>query len=239
MAVFRPFQALRPKRQMAQQTAALPYDVMNEEEAREMTEEAPLSFLHIDRAEVDFPRGVDPYSQDVYQKAAENLNRLEQEGVYVQDPVPGFYLYREKKGNSVQTGIVGCASVEDYENDVIRKHELTRKEKEEDRIRHVAACQAHTGPIFLTCPYPEELKKIVAEWIDSHEPEYDWWMTGNSAGGSRKSCSRCLPCILQTAITAPLRLSGWGRKCGRPEERHIRAKKNLIIFCRFFFRQRS
>lgn len=174
MAVFRPFQALRPKRQMAQQTAALPYDVMNEEEAREMTEEAPLSFLHIDRAEVDFPRGVDPYSQDVYQKAAENLNRLEQEGVYVQDPVPCFYLYREKKGNSVQTGIVGCASVEDYENDVIRKHELTRKEKEEDRIRHVAACQAHTGPIFLTCPYPEELKKIVAEWIDSHEPEYDF-----------------------------------------------------------------
>lgn len=174
MAVFRPFAALRPDSRLAEEAAALPYDVMNEEEAREMAKDAPRSFLHIDRAEIDFPRGTDPYSGQVYQKAAANLKALEKEGVYRRDPVPSYYLYREQKGKQVQTGIVGCASVEDYRKGVIRRHELTRREKEEDRVRHVKACGAHTGPIFLTCAYPAALREITESWTASHAPACDF-----------------------------------------------------------------
>lgn len=174
MAVFRPFAALRPIPDMASAAAALPYDVMNQEEARSMAEGKPNSFLHIDRAEIDFPEGVDPYSDAVYEKAAENLKRMETEGIYKQDSSPSYYIYREKKGNFRQTGIVGCASVDDYLNGTIKKHELTRREKEEDRIRHVRTCQAHTGPVFLTCVYPERLLEIMDAWVNDHAPEYDF-----------------------------------------------------------------
>lgn len=174
MAVFRPFAALRPSNELAGQVAALPYDVMNEAEAREMVKDKPYSFLHIDRAEIDFPEGIDPYSEKVYEKAAANLKKWEEIGVYRQDETPCYYIYQEKKGDSLQTGIVGCASVEDYQRGIIKKHELTRKEKEEDRIRHVSTCQAHTGPIFLTCPYPEVLQRLMASWMQEHSPVYDF-----------------------------------------------------------------
>ncbi|MGI6070387.1 MAG: DUF1015 domain-containing protein [Blautia sp.] len=174
MATLEPFAALRPCAQAAREAAALPYDVMNEEEARQMAEGKPYSFLHVDRAEIDCPAGTDPYSDAVYEKAAENLRRLEDEGVYVQDPIPSYYIYREMTGRTSQTGIVGCASVDEYLDGTIKKHELTRREKEEDRIRHVAACKAHTGPIFLTCVYPKRLQELIHTWMEEKKPVYDF-----------------------------------------------------------------
>lgn len=174
MATFQPFAALRPNCEAASQAAALPYDVMNQEEARQMAAGKPYSFLHVDRAEIDCPVGTDPYSDEVYEKAAANLQQMESGGIYIQDEHPSYYIYRETTKHSSQTGIVGCASVDEYLNGTIKKHELTRREKEEDRIRHVAACQAHTGPIFLTCAYPLRLQELIAAWTRTNEPVYDF-----------------------------------------------------------------
>ena len=149
MAIFRPFCAVRPSREKAAEVAALPYDVMSSKEARVICNDAPLSFLHVDKAEVDLPEGVDLYSDEVYRKAADNLKALIESGVLIRDNDRCFYLYQEIMDGRSQTGVVGCASVDDYRNGVIKKHELTVQEKEEDRVRHVDACNANTGLIFL------------------------------------------------------------------------------------------
>ena len=130
MAVFQPFCAVRPKPQYARDVAALPYDVMNSEEAREAVQGKPLSFLHVDKAEIDLPRDVDPYDDSVYAKARENLLALSENGYLLQDAAPCFYLYRQIMDGRSQTGLVGCASIDDYLNDVIKKHEFTRADKE-------------------------------------------------------------------------------------------------------------
>ena len=143
MAVLRPFAAIRPVPELAEQVAALPYDVMNSEEARQMVKGNPYSFLHVDRAEIDLDPSIDPYDSRVYEKAAENLQRMIREGVYQQDPHPCYYLYRQVMNGHAQTGVVGCASIDDYLHNHIKKHELTRAEKEEDRIRHVDVCNAN------------------------------------------------------------------------------------------------
>lgn len=150
MTVFKPFRAWRPATHLADQVAALPYDVMNEAEAREMTKDHPNTFLRIDRAEVNLPEGVDIHSAEVYQEARRLLDQKIAEGVYVEDGVPGYYVYRLIWKGRAQTGLVGLLSVEDYENDVVKKHEFTRAEKELDRINHVQTTEAHTGPIFIT-----------------------------------------------------------------------------------------
>ena len=149
MSIFRPFQAIRPKKEYADRVAALPYDVMNSREAAEMVQGNPYSFLHVDKAEIDLPAGTDLYSDEVYAKAAENLEKLVADGICEREEKPCLYLYRQVMNGRPQTGIVGCASIDDYINNVIKKHENTRADKEADRIRHVDTCNANTGPIFL------------------------------------------------------------------------------------------
>lgn len=174
MAVFKPFAAVRPVPELAERVAALPYDVMNREEAWQMAEGNPYSFLHVDRAEIDLDPSVDPYDPQVYRKAADNLEGMIRQGVLRQDAQPCFYLYRQVMDGRAQTGVVGCASIDDYLENHIKKHELTREEKEQDRIRHVDVCGAHTGPIFLTCRPQEGLDQTVAAWSREHAPVYDF-----------------------------------------------------------------
>ena len=173
MAIFRPFKALRPAKEYASKVAALPYDVMNSEEAKEMVKGNPYSFLHIDKAEIDLPAGTDLYSNEVYLKAADNLKKSEENGVMINDEKPCFYVYRQIMNGREQTGLVGCASVDDYINNRIKKHELTRADKEADRIRHVDTCDANTGPIFLCYKENSDITAL----IDQHkanEPVYDF-----------------------------------------------------------------
>ncbi len=174
MAVFRGFRAFRPSADKQALIPALPYDVMNGDEAREMVKDNPFSFLHVDKAEIDLPSGTDIYDDAVYEKAKENLLKLENTGALVQDKVNCFYIYRQVMNGRAQTGIAGCASIDDYMNNVIKKHEHTLAKKEVDRIRHVDTCNANTGPIFLTYRKNNKINNIVNEWVDRHEPVYDF-----------------------------------------------------------------
>ena len=173
MAVFKPFKALRPTKEYASKVAALPYDVMNSEEAREMVKGNPYSFLHIDKAEIDLPDGTYLYSDEVYQKAKENLEKAEADGIMATDEAPCFYVYRQIMNGREQTGLVGCAWVDDYIENRIKKHELTRADKEADRIRHVDTCNANTGPIFLCYKGQKEISAIIGKYKEN-QPEYDF-----------------------------------------------------------------
>lgn len=173
MAVFKPFKALRPVTEYADKVAALPYDVMNSAEAKEMTVGNPHSFLHVDKAEIDLPDGTDLYSDEVYAKAAENLKNLEANGICTMDKTPCFYIYRQIMNGREQTGLVGCAWVDDYIENRIKKHELTRADKEADRIRHVDTCDANTGPIFLCYRGNDKVNEIIEEQKKS-SPVYDF-----------------------------------------------------------------
>lgn len=174
MAVFRAFQALRPIQEKAADVAALPYDVVNREEAKKIGDENPFSFLHVDRPEMDLEPGIDLYDERVYEKARENLMEMEKKGILVQDKTSCYYIYELVRKGKTQIGIVGCASIDDYRNGVVKKHELTREDKEQDRIHHVDSCNANTGPIFLACRYPENLLKLMNEWKTSHKAVYDF-----------------------------------------------------------------
>lgn len=174
MAVFKSFKAFRPSVENQSLIPALPYDVMNSKEAREMVKGNPLSFLHVDKAEVDLDENVDLYSQQVYDKAKENLLNLEKTGALIQDEKPCFYIYKQIMDGREQIGLVGCASIDDYENNVIKKHEFTLAKKEQDRVNHVDTCDANTGPIFLTYKNKENISNAVSTWIDSHKPVYDF-----------------------------------------------------------------
>ena len=174
MAVLKPFKAVRPKDEYASQVGALPYDVMNSEEAREMVKDKPYSFLHVDKAEVDLPQGIDIYSAEVYEKAKENLDALSEKGICKQDKKPMLYIYRQIMLGREQTGIVGCTAVDDYINNVIKKHEFTRADKEADRIRHVDTLDANTGPIFLTHRENKTVSDITENWKKTHTPCYDF-----------------------------------------------------------------
>ena len=178
MAIFRPFKAVRPLPEYADKVAALPYDVMNSEEAREMVKGNPYSFLHVDKAEIDLPIGTDLYSQTVYNKAVENLKKLESDGICEQDRTENIYIYRQIMNGRSQMGLVGCVSIDDYMNNIIKKHELTRADKEQDRINHVDYCDANTGPIFLTYRDNAEISSAVAAWQAEHEPVYDFVSDG-------------------------------------------------------------
>ena len=174
MAIFQAFQALRPTKEKAAAVAALPYDVVNREEARKIGEANPDSFLHVDRAEMDLDPGIDLYDRKVYEKAKDNLCRMETEGTLIQDQEACYYIYELTRKGKTQTGIVGCASIDDYQNGVIKKHELTRADKEQDRINHVDVCDANTGPIYLAARYPEELLILLNNWKENHPAEYDF-----------------------------------------------------------------
>ena len=139
-----------------------------------MAGDRPLSFLHVDKAEIDLPRDVDPYDRRVYAQARENLQKLERDGVLQKDAKPCFYIYRQIMNGRSQTGLVGCASIDDYLNDVIKKHEFTRADKEEDRVNHVDTCDANTGPIFLCYRGSETVQRLVAAWQQDHTPVYDF-----------------------------------------------------------------
>jgi len=171
MAVFRPFRAIRPRPELAARVAALPYDTMNSAEARQRAQGNPLSFLHIDKAEIDLPEGTELYDDIVYETAAANLRRGRDEGVFVQDGQPQFYIYRQTWRGRTQTGLVGCASIDDYRSDIIKKHELTHPDKEADRIRHVTACNANTGPIFLLYKDGQGVAAMLDHWCDTHACE--------------------------------------------------------------------
>lgn len=178
MAVFKAFKAFRPESSKQQLIPALPYDVVSSDEAREEVKDNPYSFFHIDKAEIDFPEGTDIYSPQVYGKARENLLLLEESGYLIQDKEPCFYIYRQIMDGRSQTGIVGCASINDYKNNVVKKHEHTLPKKETDRINHITVCGAHTGPIFLTYRNSDFVDSLVAEWENTHSPIYDFMSGG-------------------------------------------------------------
>ena len=161
--IVKPFAALKPQEKYVKECAALPYDVMSSDEARKEVQGKPYSFLHIDKAEIDLDPSIDLYDDRVYQKAAETLKKWEEIGVYEQDGQKKFYFYRQIMNGRAQTGIVGCASIDDYLNEKIKKHELTRADKELDRIRHVDTCSAQTGPIFLAYKNSACLDTIITE----------------------------------------------------------------------------
>lgn len=172
MSLIRPFAGLRPKPEFAKDVVAPPYDVLNTEEARGRAEGRPYSFLHISKPEIDLPAGTDPFSPEVYAKGAENLHQLVNEGILQQDEQACYYLYRLVMGRHSQTGLVAVASVPDYDSNRIRKHEFTRPDKEDDRVRQVDALNAQTGPVFLTYRHDARVDELV-EQVCSAPAEYD------------------------------------------------------------------
>lgn len=164
--IFKPFQGVRPTPDMTGEVVSPPYDVINTEEAREMAGGNPSSFLHVVRPEIDVPEGTSMYDAIVYETAAKNLERLMSEGILCQDEKPAYYIYQQIWGRHVQTGIVGAASVDDYDAGRIKKHEHTRKQKEDDRARHVDTTGANTGPVFLTYRNSEAIDAVVSEELE-------------------------------------------------------------------------
>jgi uncharacterized protein (DUF1015 family) len=173
MATIKPFEAYRPKKGLEDKIAALPYDVYNREEACEAVKDNPLSFLNIDRAETQFDETVDTYDDRVYQKAHDLLWGMIEKGEFVKEEKPVYYIYELTMDGRVQTGIVALASVDDYLNQIIKKHENTRADKELDRIRHVETCNAQTGPIFLAYRANEVISEIIAK-TKRNTPLYDF-----------------------------------------------------------------
>lgn len=164
MAVFKPFKAWRPLPELAEKVAAKPYDVLSSAEARIEAEGNELSFLHVGKPEIDLPEDIDLYDERVYKKAKENLDKFINNKIFVEDPKPCYYIYAQTMDGRTQYGFVGLASVEDYWNDVIKKHEKTRKDKEEDRANHVRYTNSHSGPIFLTFHDEPKLQEIIDKY---------------------------------------------------------------------------
>ncbi len=173
MAKIKPFKGVRPDPHKVREVTSPPYDVLNSQEARVMADGNPYSFLHVVKPEIDLPEGVNQYDDRVYKKGKENLDNLISEGILIQDDKPCFYLYQLKMGDIVETGFVVGASVEDYENGIIKKHEYTRAEKEADRIKHVETLNANTGPVFLTFRAVEEIENLINE-LQKKPPVYDF-----------------------------------------------------------------
>jgi len=161
MAIIRPFKALRPHAEQAAAVSAVPYDVVNIVEARALAAGNPLSFLHVSRPEIDLPDGIDVYSDAVYEKAASNFDKLKNEAPLFIENSPSLYVYRLQMGEHIQAGVAACCSVDEYDADIIRKHERTRKDKEDDRTRHILALRAQTGPVFLTYRGRDEINDLV------------------------------------------------------------------------------
>ncbi len=168
-----PFRALRPVPRLAEQVASVPYDVVSRDEAAALARGNPHSFLHVGRSDIDLPAGTDPHDDRVYRSARDALRRLERDGTLVRDAEPSLFLYRQVMDGRAQTGVVGCVHIDDYEHDVIRKHEKTRKDKEDDRTRHVLELNANAEPVFLTYRGRAEVDRL-ADRVMQSEPLYDF-----------------------------------------------------------------
>jgi hypothetical protein len=173
MASIQPFRALRPTPTNAAAVSSVPYDVITTDEARELAAPNPLSFLHVTRAEIDLPPDTDPYSAPVYAKAQQNLSNLRHDAPLMIEDAPALYFYRLKMGGHVQTGVAGCFSVDEYEQDIIKKHERTRRDKEDDRTRHMVEVRAQTGMVFLTYKASAAIEEI-AHRVTRGAPLFDF-----------------------------------------------------------------
>ena len=191
MALIRPFRALRPAPEVAARVASVPYDVVSTDEARALASGNPLSFLHVTRSEIDLPRDTDPYAPVVYEQAVRNFEELKRSAPLVIDDQPALYFYRLRMGAHEQTGLAACYSLDEYDTDRIKKHERTRRDKEDDRTRHIVGLRAQTGVVFLTYPASQEVGRIAAR-VCSGKPLYDikaddgithtvWKVDGNDA----------------------------------------------------------
>lgn len=174
MSIVKPFRGLRPRKDIAAALSCLPYDVMNTQEAAQMAQGNPQSFLHITRAEIDLPQGTDPHSKQVYDKSLQNFKDFQEKGWLVQDADPKFYIYAQTMNGRTQYGIAGAAFCDDYKNGVIKKHELTRPDKEDDRMVHVNTLDANAEPVFLSYRAVPEIDKIVDTIVKTQQPEYDF-----------------------------------------------------------------
>ena len=191
MATLKPFAALRPKPELAAEICELPYDVMSSEEARQMASGNPLSFLHVSKPEIDLPPATDIYSSEVYAKGKENFSKLIAQGALKQDAQPSFFLYRQVMGGHAQVGLVAAASCEEYLNNIIKKHEFTRPDKEDDRVRHIETLNSQTGPVFLTYRAVAALDQFIAkkiaeksdvDFIGDDGVRHTSWTIGDAAG---------------------------------------------------------
>lgn len=174
MAIIRPFKGIRPPKEIAEKLACLPYDVMSTEEAREMAKGNDVSLLHITRSEIDLPVGTDVHSQEVYDKAVENFKAFQEKGWLNQEEKPKYYIYAQTMNGKTQYGIVGAASVDDYLNGIIKKHELTRPDKEQDRMIHVKVNDANMEPVFFAYPAVAEIDAIVSGIVNNQKAVYDF-----------------------------------------------------------------
>ncbi|UCF64614.1 MAG: DUF1015 domain-containing protein [bacterium] len=173
MSIVKPFQGLRPRRELAAKVAAPPYDVLDSDEAREMAKGNPLTFLHVNKPEIDLDPAIDVYDTRVYEKGAENLRKFIADGTLLQDPEERYYIYRQIMGEHAQTGLVSIASVDEYEQDLIKKHEFTRPVKEDDRVNHMKYLNAQVGPVFLTYKARPEIDALIEQYCQK-TPEYDF-----------------------------------------------------------------
>lgn len=174
MAILKAFKGLRPPKAIAKELASRPYDVLNSAEAREEAKGNKYSLLHIIKPEIDLPAAIDVHAQAVYEKAVENLNKFRENGWLVQDEEDYLYIYAQTMNGKTQYGIVGCAAVEDYMNGIIKKHELTRPDKEEDRMKHVRINSANMEPVFFSYPAVAEIDEIIGKYVKNNAPEYDF-----------------------------------------------------------------
>jgi uncharacterized protein (DUF1015 family) len=204
MSIVRPFRALRPTPANVGRIAEVPYDVVSVDEARQLGAGNPLSFIHVSRAEIDLPPGMDAYADAVYAKAKENFERLRATAPLIEEHHPALYLYRLKMGSHVQTGLAACYSLDEYERDLIRKHERTRRDKEDDRTRHISTLRAQTGPVFLTYRASGEVDAAV-DRVTANPPLFDfsapdavrhslWPVTGEALGEIVEGFA-ALPCL--------------------------------------------
>ncbi len=234
MADIRPFPCIRPSREKAASVAALPYDVYSRSEAKLKAAENPDSFLNIDRPETQFADDADMYSEQVYQKAHDLLWERVADGSFIRDEKRCYYVYELTMDGRTQTGITACASIDDYENQVIKKHENTRADKEADRIRHVDSCNAQTGPIFLAYRSNETVERIVTEAKKQEPTASATVFLPFVKMTAFRRCRMRLPqlgrFILQTGITVRRLLSRQDSDAGSCI-RAIRERKNLIISC--------
>jgi uncharacterized protein (DUF1015 family) len=174
MAIVNPFKALRPQPQFAQKVASRPYDVLNSLEAKIEARGNPHSFLHITKSEIDLPDKIDIHSQEVYDRAKQNLNAFMQRGVLFREDKACFYIYQLIMNGRSQTGLVGVSAIDDYEKNIIKKHEFTRPEKELDRMNHIKTTRAQTGNVFLAYRNVSEIDEVIANWKQTHDPVYDF-----------------------------------------------------------------
>ncbi len=174
MAILKPFKGLRPPKEIVKQLASRPYDVLNSEEARIEASGNEVSLLRVTKAEIDLPQGIDEHSQEVYDKVVENFNLFKENQWLVQDQEEKFYIYAQTMDGRTQYGIVGCAHIDDYLNDNIKKHELTRRDKEEDRMIHVRITNANVEPVFFSYPANNKIDEIVAKIVEAQAPDYDF-----------------------------------------------------------------